>query len=370
MQVGYDDSDAIRCGGLAKICMQRYYSIMLEPKTFLLRPVRLRTTINEFSPNDCKNFFEFRQPDLFRLLRGLRFPAKCHLDGGSVMADEEVMLRGLYELVSGEDQHNISANVFGREQTAQSRAFKFFVNHIYFTFYDLLTDNLEWWRDNGFLDESKAAITAKLRTLGIDITDVFAFIDCNCLQIERVGGGPRQDGADADRWVSNVQRAFYNGWKSIHGLKHQSVAIAHGFTIDLYGPTSVRRNDLKLLADSHINGRLYRLLGDGWFMYGDSIYPRLSNLISSWRCRPKTPRMKAENHHMKSVRIAIEWNYGATSNLFHYLRNIDKLKLMRNTHLTRVYFVCQLLRNCNVALYGGIESNYFTNMLEMYLRVN
>ena len=85
--------------------------------------------------------------------------------------------------------------------------------------------------------------------------------------------------------------------------------------------------------------------------------------------------MKAENHFMKSVRIAIEWNYGATSNLFHYLRNVEKLKLMRNEHLTRVYFVCQLLRNCHVALYGGIESNYFnislpTNMLEMYLRVN
>ncbi len=120
------------------------------------------------------------------------------------MSDEEVMLRGLYELVSGEDQHNISANVFGREQTAQSRAFKFFINHIYYTFYDLLTDNLEWWRDNGFLKESKAAITAKLRELGIDIDDVFAFMDCNCLQIDRVGGGPRQGGADADRWVSNA----------------------------------------------------------------------------------------------------------------------------------------------------------------------
>ena len=237
-------------------------------------------------------------------------PVKCHLDGGSVMTDEEVMLRGLYELVSGEDQHNISANVFGREQTAQSRAFKFFINHIYYSFYDLLTDNLEWWRDNGFLEESNAAITAKLRELGIDIDDIFAFIDCNCMEIQRVGGGPRQGGADADRWVSNVQRAFYNGWKSIHGLKHQSVVIAHGFTIDLYGPTSVRRNDLKLLADSHINARLFRLFGERWKMYGDSIYPRLSNLTSSWRCKPKTPRMKAENHFMKSVRIAIEWNYG------------------------------------------------------------
>jgi len=77
---------------------------------------------------------------------------------------------------------------------------------------------------------------------------------------------------------------------------------------------------------------------------------------------------------MKSVRISIEWSYGATSNLFHSLRNIDKCKVMRSTHLTKVYMVCCLLRNCHVALYGGIESNYFDlvlppNMLELFLRV-
>ena len=70
------------------------------------------------------------------------------------MSGEEVLLRGLCELVSGEDQHNISRNVFGREQTAQSRSFKFFFN--------LLSDNLQFWKDHGFLEESRNAITNKL----------------------------------------------------------------------------------------------------------------------------------------------------------------------------------------------------------------
>lgn len=375
-KVGWADEDSERCESLAKICLSRYYSIIVGPSVKLARPPRMRVTIDSFSTNDCKNFFEFRKEDLPRLLFGLRFPEQCKLADGSVMCDEEVMLRGLYELVSGEDQHNISANVFGREQTAQSRAFKYFIEHIYNTFNDLLYDNLEFWRNGGFLAESNAAITVKLGELGIDIDDIFGFIDCNCLEVERVGGGPRSDGPDADRWVSNIQRAFYNGWKSIHGLKHQTVVIAHGFTIDMYGPTSVRRNDLKLLADSAINARLNRLLGDRlWKLYGDSIYPRMSNLTSSWRCKPQTPRMKMENYCMKSVRISIEWSYGATSNLFHYLRNIEKLKVMRSEHITHVYFVCALLRNCHVALYGGIESNYFDitippNMLELFLRVH
>ena len=60
----------------------------------------------------------------------LNFPEECILDNCSNMSGEEVFLRGLYELVSGETQHNISRNVFGRDWSAQSGAFKYFINHI------------------------------------------------------------------------------------------------------------------------------------------------------------------------------------------------------------------------------------------------
>ena len=48
------------------------------------------------------------------------------------------MLRGLYEPVSDEDQFNIACNVFGREKSQQSRAWKYFVNHIYDNFFGSL----------------------------------------------------------------------------------------------------------------------------------------------------------------------------------------------------------------------------------------
>ena len=171
------------------------------------------------------------------------------------------MLRGLYELVSGCDQFKITETVVGREQSQQSRAFKFFINHIYHNFLHLLTDNIQWWQDNGFIEESNRAIKGKLEELGLEFDeenpcDIAYFIDCNCMETCRVGGGPSADGPNADRWIDNVQRAFYNGWKSIHGLKHQTLDIAHGITIDLFGPTSLRRNDLKLLAESDINDRI------------------------------------------------------------------------------------------------------------------
>jgi hypothetical protein len=52
-----------------------------------------------------------------------KFDDKCILENRSVMSGEEVLRRGLYELVSGADQHEIIA-IFGKDQTVQSRAFK------------------------------------------------------------------------------------------------------------------------------------------------------------------------------------------------------------------------------------------------------
>jgi hypothetical protein len=74
---------------------------------------------------------------------------------------------------------------------------------------------------------------------------ICGFIDCNCMESSRPCGGPAEEGPDSLRWDETIQQAFYNGWKSIHGLKHQTFDCAYGMTVDMYGPTSLRRNDLK-----------------------------------------------------------------------------------------------------------------------------
>ena len=132
--------------------------------------------------------------------------------------------RGLYESVSGTDQFEIAVNVFGRDQSIQSRAFKYFIDHIYSTFQYLVTDNLDWWYRNGYLHESMCAIRSKIN--GNENSNTMGFIDCNCLETARPGGGPCEEGTAAQRWDPLIQKAFYNGWKSIHGLKHQTVDCA------------------------------------------------------------------------------------------------------------------------------------------------
>ncbi len=71
-----EELECERGQALLKLCLSRYFSIIFDQAVKLERPPRLRFTIDSFSSNDCKNFFEFRKEDLSRLLIGLRFPEK------------------------------------------------------------------------------------------------------------------------------------------------------------------------------------------------------------------------------------------------------------------------------------------------------
>jgi hypothetical protein len=184
-------------------------NINLQPEIYHHLP-NWKRTINSFSESECWNFFETKKEDLPRLLRVWRIPNVVILENGSKMSGEELMLRGIYELVSGEDQYNICTNVFGRDQTQQSRAFKYFINHMYDHFQDLLTNNLHWWYRQGYLHQSMEAMKAKFG--GNDLFSTCMFIDCNCLECCRPGGGPIFGGPDADRWDPMIQKAFYNGF--------------------------------------------------------------------------------------------------------------------------------------------------------------
>jgi hypothetical protein len=168
------------------------------------------------------------------------------------------------------------------------------------------------------------------------------------------GGGPSGEGPGAQRWDRKIQEAFYNGWKSIHGLKHQT-----------------------RLCQSQINRRLRELQADRpnqIKIFGDSAYPAMSHLRSYISHPNLTEEEKLWNHKFKSVRISIEWNYMITASLFKYIITSSKLRLMASNNVAKVYTVVTLLRNCHVALYGSETSNYFDivmpiNMLEQYMRI-
>ena len=132
----------------------------------------------------------------------------------------------------------------------------------------MVINNLQWWERNGLLDRSAIAIEEKL---GDQFQNRYVgFIDCNCFRTDRPGGGPLGDGTGSLRWSNDVQRSFYNEWKSIHGLKYQTVDNGLGFTMDVFGPIPLRGNDMSLFLHSRINESMENL-GE-WCIFGDSAY--------------------------------------------------------------------------------------------------
>jgi len=163
--------------------------------------------------------FGFLKQDLKRLVILLRFPRIVHLKNGATMRDEEVFLRGLYELVSGENQERTCAHVFGGSQPLQSLTFSYFIDHIYDTFHHLVHDNLDWWNRNGFFQASAEAIGRKAHIPG---NLVAHFIDCNCLETSTPGGGPAQEGANAMRWDGRHDSDGILQWMEINSWNKAS----------------------------------------------------------------------------------------------------------------------------------------------------
>lgn len=355
----------------------RYVSVSYSFEEPLQTRKGFSRTIESFSASDCRINFCFHKRDLHSLLVLLKFPREVIMDNRSRKSGEEIFLRGLYELVTGGNQERICQTVFGGVGSDQSRALAFFINHIYHNFHHLVHDNLHWWYENGFFEVSAMAIGEKLSHGNLYINNMAShFIDCNCLPTSVVGGGPAEGGANAARWDDEIQRAFYNGWKSIHGLKHQTVDNAFGMTVDMCGPTSLRRNDLAVLRISDINNRFALLQRESetqYMIFGDSAYQTQSHIRSYHRVENDNEIRGIFNTRMKKVRISIEWNFGYTATLFTYLQQTRKLKVMQSERVAMVYTVATILRNIFVGYYGCQTSNYFNlslpnNFVEKYIK--
>ena len=121
----------------------------------------------------------------------LRFPSTATLENRSAMPGEDILLRGLYKLRSGNTTYDIS-KLYGSKESAQSRAF---TNSIDFCYANFKQDNLIWWKENLLRVRSAAAIESRVNdsVKGFDFPRkniVSHFLDCNCLPTSRCGGGP------------------------------------------------------------------------------------------------------------------------------------------------------------------------------------
>jgi hypothetical protein len=201
---------------------------------------------------------------------------------------------------------------------------------------------------------------------------VCGFIDDHCFKTCRPSTkrGDYQAHLDA----LELQQVFYNGWKSLHGLKFQTFDLPNGMTADMWGPRSLRGNDLLLLTFSQLNERLRECqeMFEKWFKcYADSIFPMLDFVRSSHKGANLSERHVLENWAMKKVRVPIEWHYGDLASLYPFIDYKNNMKLMQQP-VELIYFAASLLHNCHTCLYGNNTSEYFNckpPSLENFMRM-
>jgi hypothetical protein len=358
-----DASEKELLSDMLRILMIKYLVTVVEPVGEELPVQKTRhRLICSFCPSVCKMYFRFRKEHLVELFHMLRFPEWIKLKNRSLQCGEEVFLRGLCELTTGMQQEMLANLIFGGVGSDQSLAFSWFVNHLFKNFKHLLRNNLDWWYRNGFFAISASAISRKANLRDGSETVVSHFIDCNCLPTSVTGGGPAEAGPNAARWDDKVQRAMFNGWKSTHGLKHQTVDNAFGMSIDISCPRSLRQPDPTILTASRIHDRFRDVqVGDPHptIIFGDSAYHVQECLRSYLWAEEGVADYQDWNGGMKRVRISIEWNYGYTVSLFRYVGQKHKLKVMRRATVMKVYTIATLMRNLHIGFYGGQSSNYF-----------
>ena len=218
---------------------------------------------------------------------------------------------------------------------------------------------MDWWKQYFF--ESAEAIRIKLPNLNhanwrlkfppVQHSDGFryiGFIDNTMFAFCRPGG-VMGEGAAAPRVPLEVQQAWWTGWKKLHGMKWQTVVLANGMDLQVYGPLSVRQNDLDTLVLSNIEEDLKILMQEDeikYKLFGDSAYYD-SEIIGTGGGRG-----------MASVRESVEWTYCDVKVHWKDCDYKHVLKL-RQQPVAKIIFVCMLLRNAYVCLHGSQSTEYF-----------
>ena len=143
-----------------------------------------------------------------------------------ITVGDEILLAGLFRLHTPNRLGDASwRSVFGWLQPKASLAVSLFLQFMTANWLYLITDNMAFWLP--FLDGFAEAIETKLQEKGfIGDGDIIGFIDDTTLGCCRPGGGPNH--RNGHRWDPAIQRAFYNGWKSMHGLKIQTLDLPNG----------------------------------------------------------------------------------------------------------------------------------------------
>jgi hypothetical protein len=316
----------------------------------------------EFSNRSFSEKFRFRDVDqLERLKRGFHFPDTVSIRGYPFRT-EEIILFSLVRLAYPLRWGDVQDTFPGRERWELGYGFYWFLDYMIQNWAYLVLNNRAYWKP--YLPVAAEKVRQKLATLPNIDNRIFLrradgsegggcrialFLDNTLNATCRPGGGPMSGGELAPRYDVEEQRAFWTGWKKIHGFKWQTVDMPNGMNFEIAGPFSVRRNDNFTKDRSKIEDKLEQLQeGDElkYIMHGDSAYGISDFLISGG------------GRGMAAVREIIEWDYGDLKGLWKCMDYKTVLK-MKGQPVGKIVLVALILRNAHSAMNGSQTSQYF-----------
>jgi hypothetical protein len=366
------------------------------------RPSRWRRIADFEDDNECYNLTGFYRDQLFQLLDKFDMDEYIYVsrhDGQrtEMFNKEELLIYSLVKLKSGSTHSHMSdAVTFGCDKR-WSHGYRWFMKYIAARYDHLIGPRgIERWVRMFplFAEAIRNKMSSTFWKYDMDNDEwidegsvwfdpgdfaIVGFVDCTTIKTNQPGRGTAGSFAGAPRrhdWY-NKQRAFYNRWNGIHGLKILTYNLPNGLIGGSYGPVSNRRNDRIVVEWSEIDDHLTDLQnvmmqeqGDNWPGYY-SFFADQGFSAGHWNCLrtrhrptinvPLTARQVEENTYTNKVRESIEWGYGETKNKWHGLDRHYQKFLDRDMELVcSEVRVALLLTNITTCMRNGNQvSEYF-----------
>ncbi|GMF15344.1 unnamed protein product [Phytophthora fragariaefolia] len=142
---------------------------------------------------------------------------------------------------------------------------------------------------------------------------------------------------------TRFQRQAYSGHKKIHGIKFQSITMANGLFVSLYGPFEGRRHDSYMLSKSEAGSKMANY--PGYVLYGDQGNPLRRWLITPYADAELSERQQSFNRDLRKARVAVEWNFGWVVRYWKFFELVCNMKVLKSP-IGVLYVVAAFFTNC------------------------
>lgn len=141
--LSFDDDDLADM--LFLIEWRKYWSLLYENIPFPQQNMRFDLRFGDISQSDCWDLFRLRKNDLTILFQCLQVPNIIRLeDGCIVLLVVKRLLCSCYRLARPRTYVK-AVSIIGRDVTLWCRVCNYMIDHVYYNFHNLVTNNLQYF---------------------------------------------------------------------------------------------------------------------------------------------------------------------------------------------------------------------------------